>query len=132
MRADAKAIAGQGGPTARPTRRNGWYERATPDSYVLSRQWPPRFDLRVETGFPVANRRRLALQVRQDLWRELKDLRGFSPVVQIDAGDQGMSILAGGQLQAGATPQVVSRLEALLDDPAKRVRWMSWAQERTS
>ncbi|QRF68476.1 hypothetical protein GQA70_11440 [Ponticoccus alexandrii] len=99
---------------------------------MLSRQWPPRFDLRVETGFPVANRRRLALQVRQDLWRELKDLRGFSPVVQIDAGDKGIDLVAGGRLQAAATAEVISRLEALLDDPAKRARWMSWALERTS
>lgn len=133
MKAEADSITGQGAPTARPTRRNGWFESTTTGAFVLARQWPPRFDLRAETCFASANRRRLALQVRQDLWRELKDLRGFSPVVKALSYDQGIKLVAGGRLNSSVAPEgVIERISELLDDPEKRGRWMYWAQEAAS
>ncbi|MEQ9449456.1 MAG: hypothetical protein RLN70_11220 [Rhodospirillaceae bacterium] len=132
MGAEAESIAGQGAPTVRPGRRNGWYESAAAGRYVLARHWPPRFDIHAETRLPNANLKRLALQVRQDLWRELKDLRGFSPVVEVSQCDQGLSLVAGGRLNAAAPSAFELRISALLDNPANRERWLSWARGRTS
>lgn len=132
MVAEADSIAGQGAPTARSGRRNGWYESAAAERYVLARHWPPRFDICAETRLPIANRRRIALQVRQDLWGELKHLRGFSPVIEVSQCDQGLSLVAGGRLNAAAPSTLGSRISALLDNPANRERWLSWARERTS
>lgn len=128
----ADSTAGQGASICRPLRRNGWYEASGPEGYVLSRHWPPRFDISARTHLPKADRRRLALQVRQDLWRALKDLRGFSPVVQLRTYDHGLDLVAGGRLMAAAPAGTQARVSTLLDDPAYRERWMAWAKGRSS
>ncbi len=108
--------------------RNSWHIHADEQRYVLTRQWPPQFDVLVEVAVPVMRRGRLAQQVRQDLWRELKYLRGFSPVVEIVHQDEGMALRAGGRLpkQARSTA-VINRIEAVLNDPVRHARWFAWA-----
>lgn len=113
--------------------RGGWYEARQADSYVLARQWPPRFDVVASGTFPPVRRGRLARQIRQDLWRAFKHLRGFSPVVQVDATESGVLVSAGGRIipSQPIPSQMVSEIQALLDSPAHRARWLAWAQGGT-
>lgn len=100
---------------------------------TLSRQLPPRFDVMAETALPRANPRRLAYQVRQDMWRALRDVRGFSPVVQVDDGPGSMTIRAGGRVAGGvataATDRIANRISDVLEAPANRERWLRHAGE---
>jgi hypothetical protein len=132
MMASAEDMTGQGAFLRRPARRNGWFEAAGPEGLVLARHWPPRFDIRARTTLPLVHKRRLALQVRQDLWRALKDLRGFSPVVQLCVNDRGLDLVAGGRMHSPAPQGTEARISALLDAPAYRDRWLSWARERAA
>ena len=110
-------------------KRNGWHEVLTAESYVLSRCVPPRFDVQASASFPPLRPSRLAQQIRQDLWRELKSLRGFSPVVRVDFLPKELRVTAGGRI-LGAGPQWVSEhIQSLLDDPVRRQRWSLWARE---
>ena len=125
-------------PDAPRRLKGGWFEQRSGRGYVLSRQWPPRFDVQVRAEFlPAAaalRRGRLARQIRQDLWRALRGLRGFSPVIQIDTGDHGLAITAGGRLLDGAPKPggAEAKIAALLEDPAHLARWFAWAQERAA
>ena len=66
----------------------GWHITRAEGTLTLSRRLPARFDLGVGTVLPqVARPERLAHQVRQDLWRALRDLRGFAPCVRITPQD---------------------------------------------
>lgn len=115
---------------ARPVRRGGWFETRSAARYVLARQWPPRFDVTGQAAFPVLRRGRLARQIRQDLWRALQDLRGFSPVVMVAATESGLYVTAGGRIAEGlrAPATTGDRITALLEDPAVRRRWARWAR----
>ena len=111
--------------------RGGWHEKRSEAGYVLSRHWPPRFDVCASAAFPMLRRGRLARQVRQDLWRQLKGLRGFSPVIQVVALGDGICMTAGGQSLIGAPVPATSvrEIEDLLSDPLRRARWSAWAGE---
>nr|WP_053079072.1 hypothetical protein [Puniceibacterium sp. IMCC21224] len=99
------------------------------DTLTLARHLPARFDISAETRLPPARRGRLAMQIRQDLWRKLRGLRGFSPVIQICAECEGVHVRAGGRLMVGSTPAgTVEKIDALLNDPVLRARWMRWAR----
>lgn len=95
------------------------------ETLTLARRLPPRFDVAVATAFPRVPRRRLAHQVRQDVWRALQDVRGFSPVIEVAPDGDGLWLTAGGRIDAPtlARPQIESRLHAVLTDPARRERW---------
>ena len=121
----ATAGAGAGG------RRNGWHVAQTGTGYTVSRRWPARFDIRVCTRMPQLDHARLAMQIRQDLWRELRHLRGFSPAVEIVADEAGLTVCVGGRLLAGRAPSGTSaRVAAMLDDPVRQARWQAWAAPR--
>jgi hypothetical protein len=96
---------------------------------TLSRRPGTRFDLGAETVLPrVRSRGRLAHQVRQDLWRALRDLRGFCPVVQVSIGPEGTHLRAGGAVAGRiAKAHAEARIRALLDDPQRRLRWLRHA-----
>ncbi|MEO0681076.1 MAG: hypothetical protein AAF192_11750 [Pseudomonadota bacterium] len=88
-------------------------------------------------------RRRLARQVRQDLWRALRRVRGFAPEVRVETCDAAdapaasapgtpaqalVRVRAGGRLvRSGAERQVREAAAALLADPALRRRWTAHA-----
>ncbi|OCX66012.1 hypothetical protein BFP70_07775 [Thioclava sp. SK-1] len=93
-----------------------------------ARGWPLRWDLAVESAFPLANPRRLARGVRQDMWRRLQNLRGFRPMVRVAAGEGGLVIRAGGEVD-GRFPRakLEQDLADLLADPGLRSRWLTWA-----
>lgn len=114
---------------AAPPRQRGWYVKAEPGRLVESRHWPPRFDVVARQHFPVVERRsRLARAVRQDLWRQMQHLRGFSPVIEITNCGEGMSIRAGGRLNSRAPCDTDAKIAALLSSPSHRARWQAWAR----
>lgn len=96
---------------------------------TLSRHLPPRFDVMAETVLPRANARRLAHQVRQDMWRALRNLRGFSPVVRVSDGPDHMTITAGGRVTGNAPAGTGALIAAVLEAPANRARWVRHAGE---
>jgi hypothetical protein len=125
-------VAGQ----AETGRRDGWHLMRDGAVVVLARRLPARFDLSASIALPVAGhsvgRARLARQVRQDVWRCLRDLRGFWPVVRIEQGENALHVTAGGALSqgplsAGLRKQVEQRLADLLADPARHRRWLTYA-----
>lgn len=121
------------GGQGRQGRRAGWHVARDGGVLTLSRCLPARFDLRAETVLPLGGRlvgrARLAHQIRQDVWRCLRDLRGFWPVVRIERSEDALRITAGGALEAGAAPvaRAEARLADLLADPARRARWIRHA-----
>ena len=109
--------------------RNTWHILRDGPVLTVARRLPVRFDLSVKTLLPEASRLGIAQQVRQDLWRALQMLRGFSPVVQVARTQHGLEVTAGGQVD-GAFPQKKAEalIAALLNDPGNRARWISWAR----
>ncbi|RSK31433.1 hypothetical protein EJA01_14930 [Rhodovulum iodosum] len=111
--------------------QGGWHILREEGALTLARHLPARFDLSVRAGFPAARKRRLAQQIRQDLWRELQQIRGFSPVIRVEAEGAGLVVTAGGR---AARPfpkaRAETRIAALLASPAHRARWLAHAQER--
>ncbi len=110
--------------------RRGWHVRDDGQTYALARRLPARWDVRAETRMPDMGRRRLAHAVRQDLWRMLRRVRGFAPMVEVVRDADGVTLRAGGTV-AGAMPSSVSeRVAALLSDPAVRAAWLRSAGHR--
>lgn len=108
--------------------RNNWHILRDEDGLTLARQLPARFDVSVEAEVPMCDPGRLARQVRQDMWRALQRVRGFSPVVRVDRMKDGMRVTAGGRLPASSqSASVVQRLEEVLHNPKTRARWVTWA-----
>lgn len=109
--------------------RNAWHILDDGETYVLARQLPPRFDVWAETRFPRCRKGRLAQQIRQDMWRAVQRVRGFSPVVRIaEAGDE-FAVTAGGRVpRAGLSAQLTARIATVLEDPELRARWLRWAR----
>jgi hypothetical protein len=112
--------------------KGGWLEAREADRYTLARHWPPRFDVSASRRFPPMRADRLARQVRQDLWRLLQGLRGFSPVIDIRVGESDHVLTAGGRVGGRVPPQTATRIATLLEDPRLRARWTAWARERAT
>lgn len=110
--------------------RNRWHISRTEDALTLSRQVPARFDIVAETVLPVADPARLARQIRQDIWRALQKVRGFSPVVEIATVDARLVIRAGGQLCGRPAQGLAAQISAVLEDPKNRARWLRFAGRR--
>ncbi|WP_299554006.1 hypothetical protein [uncultured Tateyamaria sp.] len=101
-----------------------WHIQRDGASVTLCRHLPPRFDFVVRTDLPDGRAVRLAHQIRQDLWRALQRLRGFSPVVRLERVANGWRVLAGGRVTGPVPAAVTSRAQAVLDDPKNRARWV--------
>ena len=97
---------------------------------TLSRQLPARFDVSAETGLGAVNAPRLAHQIRQDMWRALQNVRGFSPVVQITQGEGELHIRAGGRVMGPVSQKLVQTITDVLESPQNRARWMRCARLR--
>ncbi|MCK0148850.1 hypothetical protein MWU54_02345 [Marivita sp. S6314] len=109
--------------------RNGWHILRDGDGLTLARHLPARFDVSAVSLFPMCHAGRLAQQVRQDLWRALQRVRGFSPVVRVDRLADGLRVTAGGRVPpSGRSAAIVRRVEDVLSDPRARARWVNWAQ----
>ena len=97
------------------------------DSVTLCRQLPPRLELAVQCVLPRVDPVRLAHQIRQDLWRALRNVRGFSPVIRLDPVPDGWAVTAGGRAPGPVANAVYSRAASVLEDPANRARWVRHA-----
>lgn len=114
-------------------RRNAWIVLRDGEVLTLARRLPARFDLSASTLLPHGgaglSRARLAHQLRQDIWRRLRDLRGFRPVVRIERSADALLVTVGGTLSQPRAPiaQAEAALADLLADPLHRARWMRHA-----
>ena len=108
--------------------RNRWHIIREDNSLTVTRALPVRFDVSAETVVPDGSRRRLAQQVRQDLWRRLQDVRGFQPVVRVTREHGACRIVAGGRIE-GRFPKagIEAEIADLLASPQHRDRWSAQA-----
>lgn len=106
----------------------GWHVLDDGTALTLARRLPPRFDLSEERQFPPLRRRALAHEIRKDLWRALRSLRGFTPVVRVVRDDHGLVVRAGGACDGALPASAQVRLAAVLDCPARRARWVRHAR----
>ncbi|EAR49495.1 hypothetical protein OG2516_00324 [Oceanicola granulosus HTCC2516] len=93
------------------------------DTLVLARRMPARMDVAAETRLAAMPRLRLARQVRQDVWRALQRVRGFSPVIEVHAEGDGLRLVAGGQVDGAVPPGASAAIAAVLEDRDNRARW---------
>lgn len=108
--------------------RRGFHTLRDGAVLTLARRVPVRFDVAASTRLPDARRGRVAHQVRQDLWRNLQSLRGFSPVVRVIRQADGLLVEAGGQVDGAIPRGTEARIADLLADPQRRARWMAHAR----
>ena len=101
-----------------------WHINSEGGAVTLCRQLPPRFDFAVQTQLPHGLPHRLAHQIRQDLWRALQNVRGFSPVVKLEPLATGWRVTAGGRSMGQVAPATLARAEAVLNDARNRARWL--------
>lgn len=95
---------------------------------------PWRWDVGVERswdGGPISvyQRQRLARQVRQDLWRAVRHVRGFLPMVAVTSAGGEITVKAGGTLttRSGHRPTMEAAIGRVLDSRMNRVRWLNYA-----
>lgn len=107
----------------------GWHITRDERSLTLSRHAVPRFDVAAETTFPPLRMLPLAQMIRQDMWRLLRSLRGFAPVVSVRRAEGGLHVTAGGSV-AGRAPRghIEAQIRALLENGCKRERWTRCAR----
>ncbi|UWQ42639.1 hypothetical protein K3718_06000 [Leisingera aquaemixtae] len=110
--------------------RSRWHIIRTDSSLTLSRRLPAQFDVAAVTVLPAGDPLRLAHQIRQDMWRKLQSLRGFSPVVEITAEGQGVKVRAGGQVTGRVPANTAAQIAEVLEQPANRCRWVRHAGGR--
>ena len=107
-----------------------WHILQDGNSLTLARHLPVRFDLSADTRLPLADPLRIAHQMRQDMWRMLQDLRGFSPVVRFGIDDAGLQVTAGGRVAGRVPPGATDLIADLLQDTRNRARWIRFAKVR--
>lgn len=112
-----------------PSRR-GWHEELDGRTFRLSRRRPVRWDVTAGTLLPDLGRHRLAHAVRQDMWRLLRDVRGFQPVVEVSLTDAGCAVRAGGAVPLGG-PCLSARVQAMLEDRSHRDAWIRASRHRS-
>jgi hypothetical protein len=107
--------------------RKRWHILREGEVVTLTRALPPRFDVVASTVLPDARRVRLAHQVRQDIWRALRAVRGFSPVVEVVRREGALHVRAGGRVAPPIAAGLTGRLSEVLEDAATRQRWLTHA-----
>ena len=101
--------------------------RAADGGVVLARG-AVRFDVSAETRLPAASPAGIAHQIRQDLWRRLRRLRGFAPVVSVTPDGDGLHIVAGGVVTGAIPPGTGAEIAAVLEHRGNRARWLAHAR----
>lgn len=109
-----------------------WHTQKDGDVVTLARVLPARFDVSATASFPMLARTRLAHQIRQDMWRALRNIRGYSPVVRVERCDTGLRVTAGGRVPQPISKHIAERVESLLSDEDLRARWIKCAKLRVS
>lgn len=110
----------------------GWHILREDRAVTVARHLPPRLDVavsaRIEASGPVSLTA-LAHQVRQDVWRAVQKVRGFSPVVRVGQTGAAIELEVGGRVD-GAAGGAADRIAAVLDSAANRRRWLTHAGRR--
>lgn len=115
--------------------RDGWHIARADGRLILSRRPGARAagpGLWAETRLPGNLRLTvLAHEIRKDVWRALRGLRGFSPVVEIQpcVDRAALSVRAGGVMASPPPALLHARLTAVLEDTARRARWIAHAEK---
>lgn len=105
-----------------------WHITRDGDTLTLSRRAAARFDVAASTVLPDGARTAVAHQVRQDMWRALQGVRGFAPAVAVRREAGALYVTAGGQIDGRfAKGHVEATIQQVLDDPARRARWVRHA-----
>lgn len=113
-------------------RNPGWHILRDDRAVTLARHLPVRMDLRVSATIAApkpVSRTALAHQIRQDVWRAVQRLRGFSPVVRVGQTGAAIAIEAGGRC-AGPAGGAADRIADVLANPANQRRWLAHAGRR--
>ncbi|MGR3711634.1 MAG: hypothetical protein ACU0A6_00730 [Shimia sp.] len=111
--------------------KSRWHILRDGDTLTLCRQLPARFDVAARTVLPDGGRAAVAHQVRQDMWRALQNLRGFTPVVEVRRENGQLYVTAGGQMAGPIAKQVIeTAIQDVLDSPKRRARWVAHATRR--
>ena len=97
----------------------GWAITPTAGGLRLHRPGRARMDFVATATIQHTRPTRLAHQIRQDLWRKLQKLKGFSPVIEIE----GQRVKAGGQVDGPIPPSAIETTQSLLNCPIHRSRW---------
>ena len=106
----------------------GWVMRKTSGMFLVRLRILVRFDLCVEARFPYVGMRLLSRQIRQGMWREFQNQRGFLPVFEIKKGSGDLPLLVGGQLNCFVhLGSAEVRLRELLHELQMRTRWLQFA-----
>ena len=108
--------------------RSRWHITHEDGNVTLARHLPARFDVAASANLPPARPERLAHQIRQDMWRALRHVRGFSPVVRLEPTDSGWAVTAGGRALGQLSADVETTIDALLNDTTHRTRWVTHAR----
>lgn len=104
--------------------RRQWHILKEEGALTLARRVPVRFDLAVETQIQAGAKLRLAQQIRQDIWRVLQHVRGYSPVVRVESAGDMVNVIAGGQVNGRFAKDLAeARIAEVLENPANRARW---------
>ena len=111
-------------------RRMRWHILRDDGVFILARHLPVRFDIAAETTLPLVPPLRLAHQIRQDLWRSLQHVRGFSPVVSLRKSGDHWHVRTGGRVAGAAPHSLTVRIEDLLNTPHLRERWVRYANAK--
>ncbi len=109
-------------------KRGNWHILQGRGALTVARQLPPRFDVAVSSALPLADPLRLAQQVRQDIWRAVQRVRGFSPVVTVEVHGEALRVTAGGRVAGRVPGNLASEIRAVLEDGEKRRRWLRHAR----
>ena len=108
--------------------RRRWHMSRAADGGVVLARGVVRFDVSAETQLPSAAPARIAHQVRQDVWRALRRLRGFAPVVSVEPNATGLRIVAGGAVTGAIPPGTGAAIAAVLEHRGNRARWLAHAR----
>lgn len=111
--------------------RSKWHIQRDEDALTLARNLPVRFDIQAQAELPRCGKRRLAMQIRQDMWRLLQDLRGFSPIVRVEEAGESLRVTVGGRMDQQNFPRgkAEEKLREMLSDRKNAIRWVTYARK---
>ena len=92
--------------------------------------WAVQTSRRWALGLTAKQRIRIAHQVRQDIWRTCRGVRGFLPMVEVSTSGDETVIRAGGSLmtRSGYVPTLEMKVARVLDCADNIARWQRHAQ----
>lgn len=110
--------------------KNRWHIQKSAGALTLSRHPAARFDVQAETVLAKGDPLRLAHQIRQDIWRCLQNMRGFSPVVLVEIRPNDVKITAGGRVEGRVPANAADQIAEVLERPNNRARWVRHANHK--